>query len=180
MLETAARYSIFGGINLKPAPAHGRCPIVVFFRSTSLGMARPFPARTLVDRISRCKTRRRTHKRCTRISGDHKPTDGIEPSRRPVEPLLCNSDRQDHSGQVTCLLFRDKLRVLRVGRIAVLAVTLRSLVRMDMISPNGTLNLGIPSRMPFGIDGLHTYTFVIVSVNLLLRRSSRAGLRRAI
>jgi hypothetical protein len=51
---------------------------------------------------------------------------------------------------------------------------------MDMISPNGTLNPGIPSRMPFGIDGLHTYTFVIVLVNLLLRRSSRAGLGRAI
>ena len=29
------------------------------------------------------------------------------------------------------------------------------------------LNLGIESRMPFGIVGLHVYTFVLVLVNLL-------------
>jgi len=58
----------------------------------------------------------------------------------------------------------------------------KSLVRMDVVHvddmyhPTTSLNLGIQSRMPFGITGLHAYTFAIVLVNLLLPGSSGANL----
>jgi hypothetical protein len=46
--------------------------------------------------------------------------------------------------------------------------------------PSGILSLGIQSRMPFGIVGLHVYTFVIVLGNLLWSPPSSAGLGRGL
>ena len=40
--------------------------------------------------------------------------------------------------------------------------------RARALDETDILNVGIESRMPFGIVGLHMYTFVFVLVNLLL------------
>ena len=44
-----------------------------------------------------------------------------------------------------------------------------------MISPDGILDLGIDSWMPFGIVDLHAYTLVIVLVILLLLGPKESG-----